>query len=91
MIYDILWFTTLQIKQMLEGVLSNATNDFIFNDTSFLPQNAQNALEEFRNASVDQINITGEVVLYIQLMQCNIVLSIKWSTTQECVSPMIPI
>lgn len=52
---------SLQIKQMLDNVLSNATNDFNFNDTSFLPLTAQEALDEFRNASVEQINITGEI------------------------------
>ena len=47
---------------MLQGVLENTTNDFNFNSTSFLPDSAQTALEEFRNASVDQINITGEIL-----------------------------
>ena len=50
---------SLQIRTMLDQALNNATQDFNFNSTSFLPDSVQNSLEDFRNSSVEQINITG--------------------------------
>ena len=48
-----------ELRQTIRNTISNATGDFNFNQTSFLPDNLQESLEEFRNSSVDQINITG--------------------------------
>ena len=52
-------FGCLQVRRTIDAALSNATNDFVFNSTSFLPESVQNSLDQVRNSSVDQINITG--------------------------------
>lgn len=46
-----------QIENMVEGLVNEA---FQFTNTSFLPEEAMTSLQEFVDADVQSINITGK-------------------------------
>ena len=50
---------SMQFENLVDGLIEGAADSFNFNDNSFLPNDAQTALDGFVNASVGNINISG--------------------------------
>ena len=43
----------------MDGLIEGAAGSFNFTNTSFLPEDAQNAINDFVGSNVSAINITG--------------------------------
>lgn len=69
-IHHVIWFPWIQfhwcdtnisnqIETLVDGLIEGAAESFNFTENSFLPDQALDAINEFVNASVQNINITG--------------------------------
>ena len=50
----------MQFENLVDGLIEGAADSFNFNDNSFLPERARSALNEFVDANVSNINISGK-------------------------------
>ena len=48
-----------QVENLVDGLIEGAAGSFNFTNTSFLPENAQDAINMFVDSDVAGINITG--------------------------------
>ena len=49
-----------QVEDMVGGLVNQAAQAVNFTNASFLPQQAQTSLNDFANASIQNINVTGK-------------------------------
>ena len=74
---------------MVGGLVNQAAQTVNFTSTSFLPEQAQTSLNDFANASIQNINVTGIPLHNNNIINDIIMLALKTISCLSCSMPKV--